>query len=176
MASKALVAATGAICVFASGCAATHKSPAPSIATQSVSAAPVPAAPKPARQKAVDTKAPQPAPRQSAPKPKAAPDSKSPDLATAIKGETSWTDGGKALVVKERSPANAVAVPLFRQAIVLAKVRAALAGSPASPTAEFRHGMLTLTFPRGNNTEIADAANRALSTPEVNQLRIKLPQ
>lgn len=66
-------------------------------------------------------------------------------------------------------------VPLFRQAIVLANVRAAVAGLPAQPKAEFRRGLLTLTFLDGTQPEIAAAINRALSVPEVTKLRATLP-
>lgn len=173
MTRKALIAATGLVCVFTAGCASARNTPAPSIAPQAASAASAPATPKPIRKQPEIKKAPRPTPLSSAPRPSAV--AKTPDLAASIKGETSWTDGGKTLIVKERGSANAEPVPLFRQAIVLAKVRTVLAGSPAAPVAEFRHGMLMLTFPRGNNAEIADAANRALSAPEVNQLCVKMP-
>lgn len=66
-------------------------------------------------------------------------------------------------------------VPLFRQAIVLASVRSAVAGLPAQPTAEFRHGLLTLTFKRGTASQIATAVNRALAVPEVDRMRVALP-
>ena len=65
-------------------------------------------------------------------------------------------------------------VPLFRQAIVLASVRAAVAGLPAQPKAEFNRGLLTLTFPPGSKTEVTAAINKALTVPEVTRLRANL--
>ena len=57
-------------------------------------------------------------------------------------------------------------MPLFRQAIVLANVRAAVAGLPAQPKAEFQRGLLTLTFPRGTQPEVATAINRTLAASD----------
>jgi hypothetical protein len=82
-------------------------------------------------------------------------------------------DGNSLLV--SRGPA-AAPVPLFRQAIVLANVRAAVAGLPAQPRAEFQRGLLTLTFPRGTGPEVAAAVNRAIEVPEVTRLRVIPPQ
>ncbi len=65
-------------------------------------------------------------------------------------------------------------MPLFRQAIVLAAVRAAVAGSPAVPKAEFRHGLLTLTFAQGTPAQIATAVNSAIAVPEVVRLGVIL--
>jgi len=75
-----------------------------------------------------------------------------------------------------RSPASPAVsrfwspVPLFRQAIVLANVRAAIAGLPAPPKAEFQRGLLTLTFGQATSEQIAAAVNRAIEVPEVTRL------
>ena len=71
---------------------------------------------------------------------------------------------------------NTQLVPLFRQAIVLANVRAAVAGLPVPPKAEFNRGLLTLTFPPGSTTDAAAAINQVLAVPEVTRLRAKLPR
>lgn len=87
----------------------------------------------------------------------------------------SWTDPGfSSLVVKRGDPSTLRPVPLFRQANVLASVRAALAASPAQPRAEFTHGTLKLTFDRGSNEEIAAAVKQALAVPEAENIRVSL--
>lgn len=92
-----------------------------------------------------------------------------------IGGNVSWTDAAqRSLVVSRGDPGARRPVPIFRQASVLASVRAALADSPARPEAEFRHGLLTLTFPRGSNAEIAGAVRRAMQNPEVAVMGVDL--
>jgi len=76
------------------------------------------------------------------------------------------------IIVTRAGAAQAQPVPLFRQAIVLAKVRAAVAGLPAQPKAEFQRGLLTLTFPRGTQAEMAAAVNRAFAVPEVSRIQV----
>ena len=78
------------------------------------------------------------------------------------------------IMVTKAGAAPAQPVPLFRQAIVLANVRAAVAGLPAQPKTEFQRGLLTLTFPRGTQAEVAAAVNRALAIPEVSRLQVIL--
>ena len=68
--------------------------------------------------------------------------------------------------------AQAQPVPLFRQAIVLANVRATVAGLPAQPKAEFQRGLLTLTFPNGTEAEVEAAVKRALAVPEVRRIQV----
>ena len=80
---------------------------------------------------------------------------------------------GDALIITRGA---ATPVPLFRQAIVLANVRAAVAGLPAQPKAEFQRGLLTLTFPAGTKPDVVSEINRALAVPEVTRLRANLPQ
>jgi hypothetical protein len=94
-----------------------------------------------------------------------------------IKGQSRWTDGSRtALVVTDqRGPGSDDPVPLFRQAIVIASVRSAVAGSPAAPEAAFRNGQLTLAFRRGSPSEVAAAVNRALAVPEVTRLVVVPP-
>jgi hypothetical protein len=99
----------------------------------------------------------------------ATPTAPQPQLASLIRANV--TRDGNTLYVS-RGAANAP-VPLFRQAIVLANVRSALANTPA--TAEFRRGILTVTFPRGTAQQIASAINRTLQVPEVNRLRAVVP-
>ena len=77
-------------------------------------------------------------------------------------------------MVTRAGAAPAQPVPLFRQAIVLANVRAAVAGLHAQPKTEFQRGLLTLTFPRGTQAEVAAAVNRALAIPEVSRLQVIL--
>ncbi len=78
------------------------------------------------------------------------------------------------IMVTKAGTIPAQPVPLFRQAIVLANVRAAVAGLPAQPKTEFQRGLLTLTFPRGTQAEVATAVNRALTVPEVSRLQVIL--
>ena len=76
------------------------------------------------------------------------------------------------VIVTRVGATQAQPVPLFRQAIVLANVRAAVAGLPAQPKAEFQRGLLTLTFPRGTQAEMAAAVNRAFAVPEVSRIQV----
>jgi hypothetical protein len=99
----------------------------------------------------------------------ATPPAPQPPLASLIRANV--TRDGNTLFVS-RGGANAP-VPLFRQAIVLANVRSALANTPA--TSEFRRGILTVTFPSGTAQQIASAINRTLDVPEVSRLRAVVP-
>lgn len=113
---------------------------------------------------------PRPTPRPAArPTPRPAPSN--PATPTAIRANV--VKEGNSLLVS-RGPASQP-VPLFRQAIVLAHVRAAVAGLPAQPKAEFQRGLLTLNFPAGTQPEVATAINRAIEIPEVTRLRANLP-
>ncbi len=91
-----------------------------------------------------------------------------------VDADTSWIDYGSTFLVTRRNTGTVPAVPLFRQAIVVAAVRDAMAGLPAEPTAEFSSGSLTLNFTRGSPEEIAAAINRAIAVPEVLRLRVVL--
>ncbi|MFZ4483338.1 MAG: hypothetical protein ACOYOL_05075 [Chthoniobacterales bacterium] len=91
-----------------------------------------------------------------------------------VQGDTSWIDYGSSFLVTRRGTTTVPAVPLFRQAIVVAAVRATVAGQPAEPTAEFSSGALTLTFTRGSPEEVASTINRAIAVPEVLQVRVVL--
>jgi hypothetical protein len=77
-------------------------------------------------------------------------------------------------MVTKAGAAQAQPVPLFRQAIVLANVRSAVADLPAQPKAEFQRGLLPLTFPRGKQAEVAAAVNRAFAVPEVSRIQVVL--
>jgi hypothetical protein len=79
------------------------------------------------------------------------------------------------VIVTRAGASQAQPVPLFRQAIVLANVRAAVAGLPAQPKAEFQRGLLTLTFTRGTQAEMAAAVNRAFAVPEVSRIQVIPP-
>jgi hypothetical protein len=92
--------------------------------------------------------------------------------APAINAKVSREPGGQSVLVTRGA---AEPVPLFRQAIVLANVRAAIAGLPAPPKAEFQRGLLTLTFGQASSEQIASAVNRAIEVPEVTRLRANLP-
>ncbi|MBE2179356.1 MAG: hypothetical protein IAE97_02690 [Chthoniobacterales bacterium] len=166
MSGKILIAVLAASVILAGGCTRVHEEAKPQ---DRVSVAPpgtVPPKPVPARTLAKPSTPPRPpeAPREAAPPPRA-------DLPPLIHAASAWTDYGKSLVVTR---GRHQPVPLFRQAIVLASVRAAVAGSPAAPRVEFRRGRLTLTFGRGTNAEIAAAINRAIDVPEVTRLEILL--
>jgi hypothetical protein len=95
-----------------------------------------------------------------------------PPPATSINANVT-RDADNSLLISRG--ANTQPVPLFRQAIVLANVRAAVAGLPAQPRAEFQRGLLTLTFPPGSKADVTTAINKALTVPEVTRLRAKLP-
>jgi len=104
---------------------------------------------------------------------KVTPSSNTPydDLLPLLEGNASWNTYGHDLTVT--NGANPP-VPIFRQAIVLAAVRATLADSPVEPTAEFLKGTLTLKFNHGTSREIAADINRTLKVPEVSTLCILL--
>lgn len=97
----------------------------------------------------------------------------SADIIFLIRAKATWIEHGRSLVVITSTAGQPV--PLFRQAIVLASVRAALAKGSIRPDAEFRRGLLTLTFSNGTPAQIAEAINRALSIPEVRKLVAILP-
>lgn len=94
------------------------------------------------------------------------------DLAALIGDGASWTDDGNTILVTRGGTIAHQPVPLFRQAGMLAAVRAALADSPIHPWTEFRHGLLVLTFTEGSNSEIAAAVNKALSASEARNAKV----
>ena len=79
---------------------------------------------------------------------------------------------GQAFIVTKPGAPASPSVPLFRQAIVLANVRASVAGLPHPPQAEFRQGLLTLTFPSGSKADATAAINKALAVPEVTRVQV----
>ena len=81
-------------------------------------------------------------------------------------------NGSNAVIVTKPGASTARPVPLFRQAIVLANVRASVADLPNPPQAEFRQGLLTLTFPAGSLGEVSSAVNRAMAVPEVTRVQV----
>lgn len=156
------------------GCtvAEKHRAPSPQApASESPAQAAPPAKPK---TQAKPTRKPAPAPTattsaaQEPPKPRQ-------EVLPLVRAETAWLDYGRTFSARREPAATNGGVPLFRQAIVLASVRAALAGMPATPQAEFQNGLITLTFDRGTPQQIAAAVNRTLDTPEVSRLRVVLP-
>lgn len=154
--------------LLAAGCSTVRETapgapaPAPLLATAEPKPQPTPAADRPA-----------PAKRPSKPAPPAPQPASRTSPAAGIDANVTREPGGKSLLVSRG--ADTQPVPLFRQAIVLADVRATLAGLPAQPKAEFQRGLLTLTFPRGNQSEVTAAINKALAVPEVTRLRANLP-
>ncbi|MBJ7327281.1 MAG: hypothetical protein JHC52_08040 [Chthoniobacterales bacterium] len=85
-----------------------------------------------------------------------------------------WAEPGRTMVVKRGGTGVQQPVPIFRQAGVLATVRGALAGSSAQPRAEFRHGVLTLTFDHGTNDEISAAVKKTLAVAGSSSVRVAL--
>lgn len=167
MPRKKLVITACTAALLASGCAGLRQPPAPKAAPPQES---------PASPRAVATPSPKLAARP-VPRPMARPTPRPTPARTATPIpaiRANVTKDGNSLVVA-RGPA-AAPVPLFRQAIVLANVRAAVAGLPAQPQAEFQRGLLTLDFARGSQSEINTAINKALGVPEVTRLRANLPQ
>ena len=168
MARKVLLGCMGAALALA-GCTTAREKPVPS-APASVAPAPKPApTPAPVVAKTKPRSTPPPAPRPATP-----PAPTRSDLPGLIGGGATWVDPGRALVVNRGTPAARQPVPIFRQAGVLAAVRANLAGSAAKPRAEFRRGLLTLTFDGGNNAEIAAAVRRAMNTPDTGAMGVYL--
>ena len=166
MPRKSLLIAASTAALLAGGCASFRPpaTPAPDRP---------PAAPSSPR--ALGAPVPKPTPRP-APRPVARPTPRPAPTPAATPPQTIRANivrEGNSLLVA-RGP-TAAPVPLFRQAIVLANVRAAVAGLPAPPQAEFQRGLLTLTFPRGSQGEITTAINQALAVPEVTRLRANLP-
>ena len=153
--------------LFAAGCAAPRGNTSPIPAVSPAEARPAP--PEPSRHfqrtEARSPAKPTPARPARAPQPAA---SRLPEM---VNGSFAWIESGRSFSASAgKQPSGATPVPLFRQAIVLADVRAALASSPARPVATFRQGTLTLSFSGGSDSEIADAVNRALQTGEVSRV------
>lgn len=168
MARKVLLGCISAALAFA-GCTTAREKPAPSTPA-SVAPAPKPdPTPTPVVAKTKPRSTPRPAPR-----PATAPAPTRSDLPGLIGGGATWVDPGRTLVVNRGTPGARQPVPIFRQAGVLAAVRANLAGAPAKPHAEFRRGVLTLTFDGGDNAEIAAAVRRAMNTPDAGAMGVYL--
>lgn len=81
------------------------------------------------------------------------------------------TGGNDISIVTKPGASPAESVPLFRQAIVLANVRASVADLPNPPQAEFRQGLLTLKFRGQSPEQISTAVNRAMKVPEVTRVQ-----
>ncbi len=178
MPRKAVIICALAAVLAAAGCATTRKdSGAPAAHGSSREPTAPVAAPAPTRQTTESPSA-KHAPAQP-PRPKTPPASTAhanphATLPALIEAQTAWVDYGRSLVVTRGNASSLPPVPIFRQAIVLASVRAAVAGSPAGPKAEFHRGLITLTFMRGTSQEIAAAVNRAIAVPEVLRLGVYL--
>lgn len=179
MSGKAVITTWTALLFLSAGCARVHETNAPREPALSAPAkSVVPAKPRPARQPPHHAvQRPRPLPATSSPRPTGislnrttrAPGSRYSDLPSLINADSMWTTYGRSLIVTRGADEP---VPLFRQAIVLAAVRDALADSPALPKAEFLKGMLTLTFGKGTSAEIARDINRAIAVPEVAKLAV----
>lgn len=132
----------------------------PKQATGRISTPIIPSGAQAARSPALKPRTSQPAPPQTA----------RPGLAGLVNGSFAWIEPDRSFAVTKNNQGPDAPVPLFRQAIVLADVRAALASSAARPNAEFRNGTLSLTFNRASEAEIADAVNRALGAGGVRRI------
>lgn len=170
MSGKVLITIAGV--VLLAGCAPTREA-APEAAPPPAPAPQHPTAAAPTTAAAARTPPPRP-PARPAVRPSIPPAPAYSDLPRMVRGQVTWIQRGEVLAVN--SAAGSDPVPLFRQAIVLANVRATVAGSRAVPRAEFRRGVLHLDFARGNSPQIADAVNRALGVPEVTRVKVTLPR
>jgi hypothetical protein len=168
MTGKAPLAFT-LLALLVAGCTTAREKPPTAPAPEVSTATP---APKPKPQPTPAKKRPASTTRSVKPAPPAAPVAATPPRPAAQINATVTRDTDNSLLVS-RGPTTKP-VPLFRQAIVLANVRAAVAGLPVQPKAEFNRGLLTLTFPPGSKTEATTAINKALSVPEVTRLRANL--
>jgi hypothetical protein len=163
MSGKALIVIFASAGLLA-GCSTLPHTPAanPHVSSPSaVVAEPKPLPIAPAKKPAPRTST-RPAPRPPAP---------NTSLAEMINGTVS--QNGRQLTVTRGAPT--AAVPLFRQAIVLAAVRALLNNSRPAPQASFQRGQLHLDFASGSEAEIATVINRTLDLPEVTRLLATLP-
>lgn len=171
MASKIRLEPLLLVAVLLAGCATARKEPSP---PQPALTAP-PAAPRPAATPAPERPKTRPSSRPAAPRPQpGTPAENRADLPVLIGAGTTWTAPGYQSLAVNRGTSPQQPVPIFRQAGTLAAVRAALAGSPAQPQAEFRNGVLTLKFDRGSNAEIASAVNKTLSVTGSRNLQVTL--
>ena len=166
MSGKAPIAIT-LLALICAGCSTVRETPASASAPAPAAAVPAPK-PKPTPLKKRSTVS-RPVQTPKTPQPATTP----PRPAATINANVTRETGNSLLVTRGTTTA---AVPLFRQAIVLANVRASVASLPNPPEAEFRQGLLTLTFPPGSQSEATAAINKALSIPEVTRLRANLPQ
>lgn len=170
MSGKVLITIAGV--VLLAGCAPTREV-APEAGKLTPPPAPAPQSPTAASTTATTARTTPPRPAARPPTPPTPAPAYS-DLPRMVRGQASWIQRGEVLAVN--SAAGAEPVPLFRQAIVLANVRATVAGSRAMPRVEFRRGVLHLDFDRGNSPQIADTVNRALTVPEVTRVKVTLPR
>jgi len=174
MASKFLLAPSFAAALLLAGCATARKEATPpQPVTQTVA---IPATRETPDKPALKRK-PQTASRTASPR-KTPPPVPAETTRAALPGMigsgATWSVPGQSLAVSRGGAASSQPVPLFRQAGTLASVRAALAGSPAQPQAEFRNGVLTLKFDRGSNEEIAAAVKKTLTVTGNRDLRVAL--
>ena len=168
MTGKAPLAIT-LLALLAAGCTTVREKPPTTPAPDASITTP---APKPKPQPTPVKKRPATTTRSVKPKPATPVAATPPRSATPINANVT-RDADNSLLVSRSTTTEPV--PLFRQAIVLANVRAAIAGLPAQPKAEFNRGLLTLTFPPGTQSEATAAINKALTVPEVTRLRANLP-
>ncbi len=170
MARKVLLGCMAAALALAGCTTAREKSAPPPPAPTAPTPAPAPAQTTTAADKPKPRPAARPTPRPI----RVAATPTRADLPAMIGAGATWTVPGSTLAVNRGNTPARQAVPIFRQAGALATVRAALADSPARPQAEFRNGVLTLTFDRGSNEDIAAAVNKTLSVTGGRSLQVAL--
>lgn len=162
MSGKALIIIASA--GMLAGCSTPQHTPAANLHVSSPNA--VIAEPKPLP--IAPAKKPDP---RTTPRPALRPPAPNTSLTEMINGTVS--QNGRQLTVTRGAPT--AAVPLFRQAIVLAAVRATLNNFRPAPQASFQRGQLHLDFASGSEAEIATVINRTLDLPEVTRLLATLP-
>jgi len=174
MASKTLLAPLLMAAFLLAGCNTARKEPAPA---QPVNRTIVPPKTQTAAEQAAPKRTPQNPSKPASPRKKpqpVSPNTTRAELPGMIGEGAAWTAPGFQSLAVSRGASPQQPVPIFRQAGTLASVRAALAGSPAQPQAEFRNGVLTLKFDRGSNEEIASAVNKTLSVTGSRTLQVTL--
>lgn len=178
MAIKTPILPLGIAALLIAGCSTAREksTPPPPVHREEPKAAPSPTPAAVAKKTPVKGSTPTSTPSHPKPKPRpqqlqtSAPPHQ--DLAALIGDGASWMDYGNTIIITRGGAAARQPVPLFRQAGMLASVRAALSNSPIHPWTEFRHGQLVLTFTKGSNSEIAATVNKALSASEARNAKV----
>lgn len=181
MASKTPIIRLGAASLLLAGCATGSHQPAPA-PTPPPARLPAPVVLRtPSSTPPRPTASAKPKPPAHSPPPPAKPTASVPvssraALPSLIGHGASWNGPDYHVLNVQRGTIEPQQpVPIFRQASALASVRAALADSSKPPQAEFRHGLLTLTFDQSSNNDIAEAVKKTLTIPEARNLQVILP-